>query len=115
MFQIKPVRSVADLKATVRLFKAYASALGVDLGYQDFATELATLRAQPAVPAGNGCDKSLTHWFADWILRLKIPDASPSPSAKGLTLKDLPPACAAVLNAPASPANATTEDRSEPR
>jgi penicillin-insensitive murein DD-endopeptidase len=72
-------------------------------------------RAQPAVPAGNGCDKSLTHWFADWILRLKIPDASPSPSAKGLTLKDLPPACAAVLNAPASPANATTEDRSEPR
>jgi penicillin-insensitive murein endopeptidase len=72
-------------------------------------------RPQPAVPAGTGCDKSLTHWFADWILRLKIPDASPSPSAKGLTLKDLPPACVAVLNAPASPANATTEDRSEPR
>ena len=43
MFQIKPVRSAADLKATVRLFKAYASALGVDLGYQDFATEPATL------------------------------------------------------------------------
>lgn len=52
MFQIKPVRSVADLKATVRLFKAYASALGVDLGYQDFATELATLPGKYAPPAG---------------------------------------------------------------
>ena len=72
-------------------------------------------RAQPAVPAGNGCDKSLNHWFVDWILRLKIPDASPSPSAKGLTLKDLPPACAAVLNAPASPGSAATDERSEPR
>ena len=72
-------------------------------------------RAQPEVPAGNGCDKSLKHWFADWILRLKIPDVSPSPSAKGLTLKDLPPACASVLNAPASPDSAATDERSEPR
>jgi penicillin-insensitive murein DD-endopeptidase len=58
-------------------------------------------RAQPAVPAGDGCDKSLNHWFADWILRLKIPNISPSASV--LKLKDLPPACAAVLNAPPSP------------
>ena len=61
-------------------------------------------RAQPAVPSGDGCDKSLNSWFADWILRLKIPENSGS--AKGLKLKDLPPACAAVLNAPASPASA---------
>ncbi|MGB7826099.1 MAG: penicillin-insensitive murein endopeptidase, partial [Pseudolabrys sp.] len=53
---------------------------------------------------GDGCDKSLNSWFADWILRLKIPENSGS--AKGLKLKDLPPACAAVLNAPASPASA---------
>ena len=66
-------------------------------------------RAQPAVPSGDGCDKTLTHWFADWILRLKIPDNSGS--AKGLKLKDLPPACAAVLNAPASP---TSSQMSEP-
>ena len=61
-------------------------------------------RAQPAVPSGDGCDKSLNSWFADWILRLKIPENSGS--AKGLKLKDLPPACAAVLNAPASPTSA---------
>jgi penicillin-insensitive murein DD-endopeptidase len=65
-------------------------------------------RTQPAVPAGDGCDKSLNSWFADWILRLKIPDISPS--AKGLKLKDLPPACAAVLNAPVRPANDKTDD-----
>jgi len=64
-------------------------------------------RAQPPVPSGDGCDKSLNHWFADWILRLKIPDISPS--AQGLKLKDLPPACATVLNAPARPAGAATD------
>jgi GNAT superfamily N-acetyltransferase len=52
LFQIKPARSVADLEATARLFNAYASALGVDLGYQDFATELATLPGKYAPPAG---------------------------------------------------------------
>jgi penicillin-insensitive murein DD-endopeptidase len=67
---------------------------------------------QPAVPGGDGCDKSLDHWFADWILRLKIPEFGGS--SRGLKLKDLPPACTAVLNAPASPAGAT-EGRSEPR
>ena len=66
--------------------------------------QLCGLRAQPAVPSGDGCDKSLNSWFADWILRLKIPENSGS--AKGLKLKDLPPACAAVLNAPASPTSA---------
>jgi penicillin-insensitive murein DD-endopeptidase len=70
-------------------------------------------RAQPAVPAGDGCDKSLKSWFADWILRLKIPDISPS--AKGLKLKDLPPACNAVLNAPAKPANGTQGEQPESR
>ena len=67
-------------------------------------------RAQPAVPDGDGCDKSLDHWFADWILRLKIPNISPSASV--LKLKDLPPACSAVLNAPASAGNAATDEHS---
>jgi GNAT superfamily N-acetyltransferase len=52
LFQIKPVRSSIDLEATVQLFKAYASAVGVDLSYQDFATELATLPGKFAAPAG---------------------------------------------------------------
>ena len=59
MFLIKPVRSAADLEAIVRLFNAYASALGVDLGYQDFVTELATLPGKYAPPAGElllACD-----------------------------------------------------------
>ena len=52
VFQIKPVRSTADLEAAVQLFNAYASSIGVDLGYQDFATELATLPGKYATPSG---------------------------------------------------------------
>jgi len=70
-------------------------------------------RAQPPVPDGDGCDKSLDHWFADWIVHLKIPEFSGS--SRGLKLKDLPPACTAVLNAPANPASAATDERSQPR
>lgn len=70
-------------------------------------------RAQPAVPPGDGCDKLLYNWFADWILRLKIPDTSGS--AKGLMLKDLPTACGAVLNAPANSSSAEADERLEPR
>lgn len=52
LFQITPVRSAADLAATLQLFNAYASSLEVDLSYQDFATELATLPGKYAPPAG---------------------------------------------------------------
>jgi hypothetical protein len=34
------------------LFRAYADALPIDLGYQDFATELASLPGKYAPPAG---------------------------------------------------------------
>ncbi len=51
-FRISPVRSVTDLEATVQLFNAYASSIGVDLGYQDFVTELATMPGKYAAPAG---------------------------------------------------------------
>jgi penicillin-insensitive murein endopeptidase len=70
-------------------------------------------RAQPPVPGGDGCDKSLDHWFADSILRIKIPEFGGS--SAGLKLKDLPRACIAVLNAAASPASAAIGERSEPR
>ena len=50
--RITPVRSRIDVEATGRLFDAYASSLGVDLAYQDFATELATLPGKYAPPAG---------------------------------------------------------------
>jgi ribosomal protein S18 acetylase RimI-like enzyme len=52
LFQIRPVRSAADLEAALQLFNAYASSLEVDLSYQDFATELATLPGKYAPPAG---------------------------------------------------------------
>jgi ribosomal protein S18 acetylase RimI-like enzyme len=52
LFHIKPVRSAADRQATVQLFNAYASSLGIDLAYQDFATEVATLPGKYAAPTG---------------------------------------------------------------
>src|SRR5262245_6693905 len=51
-FHIRPVRSTGDLDAITQLFDAYASAHGIDLGYQDFATELAHLPGNSAPPAG---------------------------------------------------------------
>jgi GNAT superfamily N-acetyltransferase len=52
VFQIRAVRSAADLAAVVALFRAYADSLGIDLDYQDFATELATMPGKYAPPAG---------------------------------------------------------------
>lgn len=51
-FRISPVRSAVELEATVLLFNAYASSLGVDLSFQDFAAELASLPGPYAAPAG---------------------------------------------------------------
>lgn len=52
LFRIGPVRTAADIEATARLFGAYASSLGVDLGFQGFAAELASLPGKYAAPAG---------------------------------------------------------------
>lgn len=52
LFQIRPARSAADIEATTRLFEAYAASLGVDLAFQDFAAELASLPGKYAPPAG---------------------------------------------------------------
>ncbi len=76
-------------------------------------TDSPNCRAQPAVPAGDGCDKSLDHWFKDSILRIKIPEFGGS--SAGLKLKDLPKACIAVLDAPANPASAARDERPGPR
>ncbi|MDI1325777.1 MAG: GNAT family N-acetyltransferase [Brevundimonas sp.] len=51
-FTIRPVQGVEDLAAIARLFQAYGASLDVDLGYQDFAGELAGLPGKYAPPAG---------------------------------------------------------------
>ena len=52
MVDIRPARSAADLEAAGTLFDAYAASLGVDLGYQDFATERRSLPGRYAPPFG---------------------------------------------------------------
>ena len=52
LFHIRPVRSAADLDATVRLFEAYAASLDIDLAFQDFAAEIAAMPGRYAPPAG---------------------------------------------------------------
>jgi GNAT superfamily N-acetyltransferase len=51
-FDIRPVRTPADLAAATELFRGYAASLPVDLGYQDFGAELAGLPGKYAPPAG---------------------------------------------------------------
>jgi hypothetical protein len=48
-FKLEPVRTAADLEDTVQLFNEYSSSVGVDLSYQDFATELVLPKAPASV------------------------------------------------------------------
>ena len=52
LFRIRPARSLRDLGAVAHLFNAYATALELDLGFQDFATEVSTLPGKYAPPKG---------------------------------------------------------------
>jgi ribosomal protein S18 acetylase RimI-like enzyme len=49
---IDPVHSRNDLPAITQLFRAYAASLPIDLGYQGFDDELASLPGKYAPPAG---------------------------------------------------------------
>lgn len=49
---VVPVRTGRDLDAVRVLFREYAAALDIDLTFQDFETELATLPGRYAPPAG---------------------------------------------------------------
>ena len=51
-FRITPAATPDDLLVVARLFDGYAASLPVDLGYQDFATELAGLPGKYAEPKG---------------------------------------------------------------
>jgi hypothetical protein len=51
-FRITPVRTANDLASTVKLFRAYASSLDIDLSYQCFDAEMAAMPGKYAPPAG---------------------------------------------------------------
>ena len=51
-FVVLPADGQADLEDAADLFRAYAAALPVDLGYQGFVEELAGLPGKYAPPAG---------------------------------------------------------------
>lgn len=49
---IIPVRTPEDLAATIELFTAYSTALGIDLSFQDFSAEMASMPGKYAPPRG---------------------------------------------------------------
>jgi GNAT superfamily N-acetyltransferase len=51
-FNITPVRTVEDLEATINLFRAYAESLDIDLAFQNFENEMATMPEKYAPPTG---------------------------------------------------------------
>ena len=51
-FHIDPAATPDDLLVVAQLFGGYAASLPVDLGYQDFAAELAGLPGKYAEPKG---------------------------------------------------------------
>ena len=51
-FRIAPVRTANDLASTVKLFRAYAASLDVDLSYQGFEAEMEAMPGKYAPPAG---------------------------------------------------------------
>ena len=49
---ISPARSPEDIEASRHLFSAYAQSLGIDLSFQNFPSELASLPGKYAPPTG---------------------------------------------------------------
>jgi ribosomal protein S18 acetylase RimI-like enzyme len=49
---IAPVRTADDLASAIRLFRAYAASLDVDLTYQNFEAEMAAMPGKYSPPAG---------------------------------------------------------------
>jgi penicillin-insensitive murein endopeptidase len=59
-------------------------------------------REQPAVPDGDGCGKSLDHWFSKGILAIQERLRTQAPVNRMVKMRALPTACLAVLHAPAA-------------
>jgi len=51
-FQIRPARTELEIKTAAKLFESYAASLPVDLEYQDFSSEIASLPGEYSPPNG---------------------------------------------------------------
>ena len=51
--RIRSARGSRDLDAAAQLFTAYAKSLGLDLGFQDFSTEVSSLSGKYTPPTGD--------------------------------------------------------------
>lgn len=51
-FDIKHIQSTEDLKDAISLFEQYAKSLKIDLSFQDFANEMASMPGKYAPPSG---------------------------------------------------------------
>lgn len=51
-YTINPVRTPEDLQIASTLFRAYAVSLGIDLSFQNFEAEMASMPGKYAAPAG---------------------------------------------------------------
>src|SRR5215213_4907593 len=52
-FRIARVRTAADFDSVIKLFRAYADSLGIDLSYQNFEAEMAAMPGKYAPPRGD--------------------------------------------------------------
>jgi hypothetical protein len=72
-FRITPVRTANDLASTVKLFRAYASSLEIDLSYQDFEVEMEAMPGKYAPRLVNCCLPAIPT-----ALRWVVSDSGPS-------------------------------------
>jgi hypothetical protein len=66
-FSIAPVRTANDLASTVKLFRAYASSLDVDLSYQNFEAEMEAMPGKYAPRLVNCCLPGIPTAF-QWVV-----------------------------------------------
>ena len=66
-------------------------------------------KRQPPPPPGDGCGTDLGYWFTAEPYKPAPKPSKPLPPAKELTVADLPPACAALLDAAAPSGSMTME------